>query len=117
MKTQYAWKVCHVKNGKFQSSIWNRPVFYSTSRWTKPKNEDSQWLFVLKTRRHARQYVRDILDDRRRLGQTFRIFKCEVKNPTTTRKAVDSRGIPYVTKSVWFPFGTRSQIGKVICRK
>lgn len=105
MKTQFAWKVCEVRNGKLRSAIWHNPVFYSNRRWSKPHAKDSQWLFVLKTRKHARNYIRTTLYDRLDV-QKFRIFKCKIKNPTLERDGIDNEGRPYRTNVSWFPEGT-----------
>lgn len=105
MKTQFAWKVVEEKDGKFKSVIWHTPVMYSTTRWAKPHKENNPFLFVMKTRKQARKYVRTILWDRR-LTQKLRIFKCKVRNMTFDRTSVDSAGVTYNMKKWHLPDGT-----------
>mgnify|MGYP005851353803 CR=1 FL=1 len=57
---------------------------------------------MLKSRRLARKYIETVLYDRLDC-QTFRIFKCKIKNPTLERDGVDLEGRPYRTNVSWFP--------------
>ena len=99
MVKRYAYKVVAEQildnRKKRYVSIWNTDaeVVYPVGEWAYPLSDaNNKFLFVFKTREQARKFQK---------GMGGRVFKCEVKNPTTTRTFFfDSQ------KGIKWPLGT-----------
>lgn len=84
----YAWKVCYANGLGFYSFIlsrsrytkksqdYERHVEYKLGKWTYPRKNQNQFLFVFKTRKYARDFKKYSLT-----GNLLKVFKVEIKNP------------------------------------
>lgn len=80
-----AWKVVKVSQNNKYISVWTYGyAIYKINEWTYPcKGFCYPFLYVLETRQQARNFYK-YLKFHNPEG-TFKIFKCEVKNPTRSR--------------------------------
>ncbi|HOS16671.1 MAG TPA: hypothetical protein PKX15_06665 [Bacteroidales bacterium] len=107
-KETFAWKVVRVTvNNNYISAWYTSDVIYKLNKWTYSTGGWGLYpfLYVFKSRQNARDWCQHL--KKINPQYTYRVFKCEVRNPTTSRCFLYSDKTRFISSSeTCLPAGT-----------